>query len=63
MGRARIWVWVLAALVVGVTLRLFFVIKAPLMTSDTLLYGDIAKNLIEHHVYGFTVAGAAPSRR
>ena len=60
MGRARIWVWVLAALVVGVTLRLFFVIKAPLMTSDTLLYGDIAKNLIEHHVYGFTVAGAAP---
>ena len=52
--------WVLGALVVGVALRLYFVIKAPLMTNDTVLYGDIAKNLVERHVYGFTVAGGAP---
>ena len=50
----------LAALFVGVALRLYFVIKAPLMTNDTVLYGDLAKNLVERHVYGFTVADHAP---
>ena len=59
-ARVKIWVWVLTALVVGVALRLYFVIKAPLMTNDTVLYGDIAKNLVERHVYGFTVAGGSP---
>ena len=59
-SRVKVSVWVLAALVVGVALRLYFVIKAPLMTNDTVLYGDIAKNLIERHVYGFTVSGSAP---
>ncbi len=54
------WVWVLAALLVGVALRVYFVVRAPLITNDTVLYGDLAKNLLEQHVYGFTVAGGAP---
>jgi len=54
------WVWVLSALLAGVALRLYFVIEAPLMTNDTVLYGDLAKNLVERHVYGFTVAGGTP---
>ena len=54
------WVWAIAALVVGVTLRMYFVIEAPPITNDTMLYGDLAKNLVERHVYGFTVAGGAP---
>jgi hypothetical protein len=53
-------VWVLGALLAGLALRMYFVIKAPLMTNDTVLYGDLAKNLVERHVYGFTVAGGAP---
>lgn len=60
MPRVKTWVWVLAALAVGVALRLFFVIKPPLLTNDTLIYGDLAKNLVSRHVYGFTMAGGAP---
>ena len=60
MVRARVRVWVLGAVVLGVALRLYFVVKAPLMTNDTVLYGDLAKNLVERHVYGFTVPGGAP---
>lgn len=59
-GRVKTWVWVIGALALGLGLRLYFVIEAPPMTNDTVLYGDLAKNLVEHHVYGFTVAGAAP---
>jgi len=50
----------LLALAAGLALRSYFVLEAPAMTNDTILYGDLAKNLIEHHVYGFTVPGAAP---
>jgi len=53
-----LWVWL--ALAAGVALRLYFVIEAPPMTNDTVLYGDIAKNLLERHVYGFSVVGGAP---
>jgi 4-amino-4-deoxy-L-arabinose transferase-like glycosyltransferase len=60
ISRAKLGLWVWLALAVGVALRLFFVIEAPPMTNDTVLYGDIAKNLLERHVYGFSVAGAAP---
>jgi 4-amino-4-deoxy-L-arabinose transferase-like glycosyltransferase len=54
------WAWVLAALAAGAVLRLFFVLAAPKLTGDTLLYGDIAKNLLQHGVYGFTVPGHPP---
>ena len=58
--RTNRWVWVALALAVGVALRLYFVLESPRISGDTLMYGDIAKNLIEHHVYGFTVAGGPP---
>jgi 4-amino-4-deoxy-L-arabinose transferase-like glycosyltransferase len=54
------WIWMLVALAAGLALRSYFVLEAPAMTNDTVLYGDLAKNLIEHHVYGFSVPGAAP---
>jgi 4-amino-4-deoxy-L-arabinose transferase-like glycosyltransferase len=62
MGKPQLkmWVWVLAALVAGLALRLYFVLEVPRIAGDTLMYGDIAKNLIERHVYGFTVAGGPP---
>ena len=52
--------WVILAIAAGLALRLYFVLKLPRIAGDTLIYGDIAKNLIQHHVYGFTVTGAAP---
>ena len=58
--RSRVWVWVALALAAGLALRLFFVIGSPRVLNDTLMYGDIAKNLILHHVYGFTVTNKPP---
>jgi len=57
-SKAGLWVWL--ALAAGLALRLYFVLEAPPMTNDTVMYGDIARNILEHHVYGFTVAGTAP---
>ncbi len=52
--------WVLAAVAAGAALRLWFILHIARITGDSLVYGDFAKNLIEHGVYGFTVAGGAP---
>ncbi len=38
----------------GFLLRLWFVHHNPDLTGDPLLYGAIARNLLEHGVYGFT---------
>ena len=37
----------------GLALRLFFVWHNPDLSGDPLLYGAIARNLLEHGVYGF----------
>jgi hypothetical protein len=58
--QAKVWVWVAMALAAGLALRLYFVTVSPRISGDTLLYGDIAKNLIQHHVYGFTVTNGPP---
>lgn len=49
------------ALGLGVALRLWFITHHPGLDGDTLLYGDLAKNLLAHHVYGFTEDGASPA--
>jgi 4-amino-4-deoxy-L-arabinose transferase-like glycosyltransferase len=46
--------WAATASVAGLALRLWFIAHLPVLTGDTLTYGDIAKNLIRHGVYGFT---------
>lgn len=48
------------ALVLGLALRLWFVAHAAQIDGDTLLYGDVAKNLLQHGVYGFTQAKGGP---
>ncbi len=48
------------ALLAGLLLRLFFLLRFPYTAGDSLIYGDIAHNLLVHHVYGFQkVLGAA----
>jgi 4-amino-4-deoxy-L-arabinose transferase-like glycosyltransferase len=39
----------------GLALRLFFILQFSMITSDSLLYGDIAKNWLQHGTYGQTM--------
>jgi 4-amino-4-deoxy-L-arabinose transferase-like glycosyltransferase len=49
----------LLALLAGTALRLWFVHTYPQIEGDSLIYGGIAKNLLEHGTYGPTVSGVA----
>jgi hypothetical protein len=51
--RPRFGPWAVAALALGLALRLWFVAHAPAVAGDALVYGGIAKNLLLHGVYGF----------
>ncbi len=44
--------WFLAITIAAVLLRLFFILKLPVMAGDSYIYGDIAKSLINHHMFG-----------
>lgn len=44
----------LLALVGALALRLVFILKLPAITSDSLVYGDIAKNWLQHGIYGLS---------
>src|ERR1700674_3284111 len=48
----------LAALFAGLCLRLYFVLKFPANSGDTVLYEQIATNWLKHHVYAMEVGGA-----
>jgi hypothetical protein len=46
-----------AALLAGLALRLFFVIHFPFSAGDTKFYDELARNWIDHGVYGLFVKG------
>jgi len=46
--------WFVAALFAGLLLRAAFVLHLARFTGDTLLYGDLAYNMLAHHIFGFT---------
>src|SRR3989442_4571909 len=48
----------LVALARGLSLRLFFVLKFPANSGDTVLDEQIATNWFKHHIYGMDVGGA-----
>jgi 4-amino-4-deoxy-L-arabinose transferase-like glycosyltransferase len=50
----RHWISVFLALAAGAALRLWFIHAYPEVDGDPLIYGDIAKNWLQHHVYGLT---------
>ena len=54
----RIFSSPIAALVTGLGLRLFFVLRFPANSGDTVLYEQIANNWLKHHVYAMDVQGA-----
>jgi len=44
----------LIAALAGVALRLLFILRFPGVTSDSFVYGDIAKNWLQHGIYGLS---------
>jgi hypothetical protein len=46
------------ALAAGLCLRLYFVLKFPAGSGDTVLYEQIATNWLKHHAYAMDVGGA-----
>jgi 4-amino-4-deoxy-L-arabinose transferase-like glycosyltransferase len=55
--RLQMGLSVMAALVLGAGLRLWFIDHAADIAGDSLIYGDIAKNWLQHGVYGFAQSG------
>src|ERR1700676_3127609 len=51
----RIFSSSVVALVAGLCLRFFFVLKYPANSGDTVLYEQIAANWLQHHVYAMNV--------
>jgi 4-amino-4-deoxy-L-arabinose transferase-like glycosyltransferase len=46
----------LIATLAGVALRLLFILRFPGVTTDSFVYGDIAKNWLQHGIYGLSGA-------
>ncbi len=42
----------LVATLAGLSLRLIFLFRFPAITADSFIYGDIAKNWLQHGIYG-----------
>src|SRR5258708_1580445 len=47
----------IVALAAGLGLRLYFVLRFPANSGDTVLYEEIATNWLKHHIYAMTVGG------
>jgi 4-amino-4-deoxy-L-arabinose transferase-like glycosyltransferase len=61
--RFKIALCAILALATGLALRLWFIRHAARIDGDTLIYGNIAKNWLQHGVYGFTqtTKGSVPT--
>jgi hypothetical protein len=53
-------VWPGAALAAGLALRLWFIFHLATVQGDSLIYGAIAKNWLQHGVYGFGQMDVSP---
>jgi hypothetical protein len=53
----RIFSHPFVALAAGLCLRLFFILRFPANSGDTVLYEQMATNWLKHHVYAMEVAG------
>jgi Dolichyl-phosphate-mannose-protein mannosyltransferase len=49
----------IAASVAAIILRLIFIFRFPSVTSDSFIYGDIAKNWLQQGIYGISYAGGS----
>jgi 4-amino-4-deoxy-L-arabinose transferase-like glycosyltransferase len=58
--RSRTGLYAAMAIAAGLVLRLLLVVHAARIDGDSLIYGTIAKNWLQHGVYGFVVTAAGP---
>jgi hypothetical protein len=49
----------ISAAVLGLALRLLFILRWSLITGDSLVYSDLARNLLHHHTLALTENGVA----
>jgi 4-amino-4-deoxy-L-arabinose transferase-like glycosyltransferase len=54
----RNWLFFLLATLAALALRLFFVFRFSHVAGDSWIYGDIAKNWLDHGIFGLTDNGA-----
>src|SRR5277367_1711336 len=54
----RIFSTPIPPLLLGLALRLLFILKFPANSGDTILYEQMATNWLQHHVYAMNVDGA-----
>ncbi len=54
--RKHLWFF-LGATLAAVALRLFFIIRFPAVVDDSKIYADIAKNWLQHGIYGISDDG------
>jgi hypothetical protein len=54
----RIFSTPIPPLLLGLALRLLFILKFPANSGDTILYEQMAANWLQHHVYAMNVNGA-----
>ena len=59
-GQRRNGIYAALALAAGLVLRLWFVAHAGRIDGDTLIYGNIARNWMQHGVYSFTPSPIKP---
>ena len=52
------WIFFACWTAVALALRLFFVFHWPHVAGDTFVYSDIAKNWLDHGIYGLTDNGS-----
>ncbi len=55
-GRLKTGIYAALALVSGFALRLWYIARAGRVDGDTLIYGNIAKNWMQHGIYGFATS-------
>ncbi len=48
--------WTILAIAAGLVLRLYFIRWHTHIEGDSLIYGDLATNILKHHIYGVTEA-------
>jgi hypothetical protein len=41
-------------LLAGLALRLYFILRWAHVAGDSMIYGNLAENMLQHHIYGFT---------
>jgi 4-amino-4-deoxy-L-arabinose transferase-like glycosyltransferase len=56
-SRIRFWLLMLLAIGLGAILRIYFFLHWPQVNGDGLIYGDIARNWLQHGVYGRSISG------